>query len=62
LLTQGEAGHPEALIKLGNHTAKLVYVYLLVDDSGLTPTVTALDIFGIDTLTGKALREHVIPH
>jgi len=62
LLEQDGHGHPEALMKFGNRTARLVYVYLQVDDSGLTPKVTAVDIFGIDKLTGKSLREHVIPH
>jgi hypothetical protein len=62
LLEQDVLGHPEALIRLGDHTAKLVYVYLQVDDSGLMPDVTAMDLFGIDKLTGKSLREHVIAH
>jgi hypothetical protein len=62
LLEQDGLGHPEALIRLGNHTAKLVYVYLQVDDSGLMPDVTAMDLFGIDKLSGKSLREHVIAH
>ena len=56
------AEHPEALTQFGDRWAKLVYVYLQVDDSGLLPTVTAMDIFGIDKRTGKALREHAIPH
>jgi uncharacterized protein DUF4833 len=62
LLDQDGLGHPEALIRLGNHTAKLVYVYLQVDDRGLMPDVTAMDLFGIDKLTGKSLCEHVIAH
>jgi hypothetical protein len=62
LLEQDGLGHPEAVIRLGNHTAKLVYVYLQVDDSGLMPDVTAMDLFGIDKLTGKSLWEHVIAH
>jgi hypothetical protein len=55
-------GHPEALMQFGDHTAKLVYVYLQVDDSGLMPKVTSLDLFGIDKLSGKPLQDHVIPH
>ncbi len=55
-------GHPEAFGKVGDRWAKLVYVYLQVDDSGLLPDVTAMDFFGYDKLTGKPLREHVTPH
>ncbi len=57
-----DQGRPEALMQFGNRTAKLVYVYLQVDNSGLTPSITWLDLFGIDTLSGKPLRDHVIPH
>jgi hypothetical protein len=57
-----EKGNPEAFGKTGNRWVKLVYVYLEVDDHGLLPDVTAMDFFGIDKATGKAVREHVIPH
>ena len=53
---------PEALMQIGDRWVRLVYVFLQVDNSGLLPSVTALDIFGFDQLTGKALREHVVPH
>jgi Domain of unknown function (DUF4833) len=56
------SGHPEALMQIDGRTVKLVYVYLQVDDHGLMPDVTAMDIFGIDKATGKAVREHVVPH
>jgi len=52
-------GKPEVFGKVGERWARLEYVYLLVDDSGLMPDVPELDFFGIDKLTGKALREHV---
>jgi len=55
-------GRPEALMQIGDRWIKLVYVYLYVDDSGIWPEVPALDIFGIDKLTGKPLREHIITH
>jgi hypothetical protein len=55
-------GHPEALMRIGGRWTKLVYIYLQVDDSGLLPKVPALDIFAIDKLTGRPLREHIIPH
>ena len=54
-------GHAEALMQFGDRSAKLVYVYLQVDDRGLMPSVTAMDLFGIDQRTGKPLQEHVIP-
>jgi len=53
-------GHPEAFEKVGkDRWLKIVYAYLEVDDSGLLPDVTAIDFFGYDKATGKALREHV---
>ena len=52
--------HPQALIQIGAHTAKLVYVYLQVVEGGLMPDVPALDILGIDTASGKAIHEHLI--
>ena len=55
-------GLPEAFGKVGNRWARLVYVYLEVDDSGLVPDVTAMDFFGYDKHTGKPLREHITPH
>lgn len=61
-IAQDKEGRPEAVVQFGNRWTKLVYVYLQVDDSGLLPKVTAMDLFGIDKLTGKPLREHVIPH
>ena len=61
-LVHDSSGHPEAVAQLGGRWAKLVYIYLQVDDRGLLPSVTAMDLFGIDTRTGRALREHVVPH
>ena len=52
--------HPEALIQMGSHTARLVYVYLNVIEGGLMPKVPSLDIFGIDKSSGKALHEHIV--
>jgi hypothetical protein len=61
LVEEDDHGHAEALTKFGDRTARLIYGYLQVDDSGLLPKVTAMDLFGIDQLSGKPLREHVIP-
>jgi hypothetical protein len=57
-----EKGKPEVWGKMGSRTVRLVYVYLEVDDHGLMPDVTALDLFGYDKATGKPVREHLIPH
>ena len=61
ILASDAAGHPQALIRFGDRTVRLVYVYLYVDDSGLTPSVTAIDLFGIEQGTGQALLDHVAP-
>jgi hypothetical protein len=39
---------------------RLVYVYLHVVESGFLPSVPALDIFGTDIVSGKAIHEHLI--
>jgi hypothetical protein len=51
---------PEALIQIGTHTARLVYVYLNVIEGGLMPQVPSLDIFAVDKNSGKALHEHIV--
>jgi hypothetical protein len=53
---------PEALTQVGERWIKLDYIYLHVDDSGLLPDVTAMDVFGTDKSTGKAVHAYVIPH
>ena len=59
-LERDSQGAPHALIQMGDHLARLVYAYLQVDDSGWMPDVKAIDLFGIDTTTGKSLHEHVV--
>ena len=51
---------PEALMQIGGRTVKLAYVYLNVVEGGLMPSVPALDIFGTDTVSGKAVHEHLV--
>jgi hypothetical protein len=51
---------PEALMQIGDHTVKVAYVYLQVVEGGLMPSVPALDIFGTDTTSGKAIHEHLV--
>jgi len=57
---EDDRGKPEAVLRMGNHPARLVYVYLQVDDHGFMPSVKAIDVFGVDKLTGKALRERIV--
>ena len=52
--------HPITTLQIGAHTVRLVYVYLQVDERGLVPDVPSLDIFGIDTTSGKAIHEHLV--
>jgi len=54
------AHQPEALMQIGNHLVKVAYVYLQVVEGGLMPKVPALDIFGTDIASGKAIHEHLI--
>jgi hypothetical protein len=58
-LRRDSRGELQALIRMDDHLARLVYVYLQVDNRGLMPDVTSIDLFGIDTVSGKALHEHV---
>lgn len=60
-LATDAAGRPSAIMSFGDRPARLVYVYLQVDDHGIMPRVTALDLFGIEQGSGQALHEHVIP-
>ena len=62
LLKQDAQGHPEAIMQFARRPVRLVYVYLQVDDRGIMPRVTALDLFGVEQGSSRALHEHVIPH
>jgi Domain of unknown function (DUF4833) len=59
-LDKDSSGKPEALIEIGGHPVRLTYVYLHVVEGGLMPSVPALDIFGIDKASGKAVQEHIV--
>ena len=52
-------GRPEVFGKVGDRWARLAYIYLEVDDSGIMPDVPQMDFFGYDKATGKPLRERV---
>ena len=51
---------PQALMQVGAHSVKVAYIYLQVKEGGLLPDVPALDVFGTDTVTGKAVHEHLV--
>jgi uncharacterized protein DUF4833 len=51
---------PQALIQIAGRNVKLAYVYLHVVEGGLLPKVPALDIFGTELASGKAVHEHLI--
>jgi hypothetical protein len=51
---------PQAVMQVGSHKVKVVYVYLHVVEGGLMPSVPDLDVFGIDIATGKPVHEHLI--
>jgi len=59
-LSWDEHHHPQATLAIGNHTVKLAYVYLQVEEGGLMPDVPSLDIVGTDIISGKAIHEHLI--
>jgi hypothetical protein len=52
---------PRATIEMGNHYAKLIYVYLAVDESRLIPSVLQVDVFGRDIADGQVLHEVIKP-
>ena len=60
LLERDNQGTARALIQMGSHLARFVYAYLQVDDHGLMPDVTAIDLFGIDAVSGRPLHEHIV--
>lgn len=56
-----DANHkPQALMRMGDHTVKVAYIYLQVKEGGLMPDVPSLDVFGTDITTGKAMHEHLV--
>lgn len=59
-LTLDAARKPQALMQIGTRTVKVAYVYLQVVEGGLMPDVPALDVFGTDIASGKAIHEHIV--
>jgi hypothetical protein len=52
---------PRATIEMGSHHAKLVYVYLDVDESKFLPSIRHVDVFGRDVESGRVLHEVIEP-
>jgi hypothetical protein len=52
---------PFASIEMGSRVAKLIYVYLNVDERHLIPSVSHADIFGLDLENGYVLHEVISP-
>jgi len=48
---------PRAAVTMGNRHAKLIYVYLDVDESKLIPSVLQVDVIGRDIADGQVLHE-----
>ena len=59
-LTLDAQHKPQALMQAGSHTIRVTYIYLQVKEGGLMPDVPALDVFGTDVGTGKAVHEHLV--
>ena len=59
-LTLDAQHKPQALTQVGSHTVKVAYIYLQVKEGGLLPDVPALDLFGTDIASGKAVHEHLV--
>lgn len=56
-LVQTAPHKAEVRIVLGGRDAKLVYVYVNVDESKTIPRVTDISVFGIDIETKKVIQE-----
>jgi hypothetical protein len=52
---------PRATIRMGDHRAKLIYVYLEVVESKLFPSVIHVDVFGLDIENARVLHEIIKP-
>jgi hypothetical protein len=46
-------------IDMGEHTTRLVYAYVEINESGLVPKVDKLTLYGIDTASQKAIVETI---
>lgn len=60
IILDGDA-RPLASIEIGSRVAKLIYVYLDVDEHRLIPSVSHVDVFGLDLENGHVLHEVITP-
>jgi hypothetical protein len=56
-----ESGAPECIVQLNGHRARLISIYIELDESSVWPRPRFLNIYGMDTQSGRVIREHVEP-
>ena len=54
-------GRPVVLGELAGRTARLVSIYLHVREGRFWPSVTAIDVYGVDVASGAPLHERIVP-
>ena len=55
------AGQLVAIGKIGGSDAVLQRVYVTTDESGAVPSVTSIELFGVDAETGAPCTEKILP-
>ena len=55
------SGRPVLLGELAGRSARLVSSYLHVREGRFWPSVTAVDVYGVDLASGAALHERIVP-
>lgn len=56
-----QSGTPECVVQINGRRTRLVSAYIELDESGIWPRPIFLNIYGIDTKSGRILREHIEP-
>lgn len=51
---------PKAILVISGKPARLIKVYLQVDDSGLIPNVVSVDIYAVEEGSGHLIRQHIV--
>lgn len=54
-------GHLVAIGKIGGSEAVLQRVFVTTDESGPVPSVTSIELFGVDAATGAPCTERILP-
>ena len=57
VLRQTGPGKAQLLVNIGGRTVEAEYAFVTVDESGLIPNVTKLQVFGRDPRSGRAVTE-----